>query len=399
MSSSRLANLTRVMHGHVDARRIPGSAIVVGRHGKVVLYDTYGSMDVEAAKPLQDDTIFRIYSMTKPIASVGLMMLYEENRFQLQDPVSKYIPEFANLKVYTGGAEKNYTTREPSREVNVRDVLTHMCGFGSRGPAPITTVVGQIYANEGVGGIPATSTLEEQMRKVATVPLQSDPGTQFIYSLGTDVVARLCEVLSGQSFDKYLQERIFNPLRMPDTAFYVAPESKERFAANYRPGQTGTLELVDAPATSQFASNGTYFSGVGGLTSTIHDYMRFAKMLANGGELNGERILGPRTLKLMASNHLPGGGDITDFKPSLQMINPGIGFGLGFAVVRDPAQAGVLGTEGEYYWSGAASTHFFISPKEDLFAVFMTQLMGAGSPPPPPLGADLRIATYQAIVE
>jgi CubicO group peptidase (beta-lactamase class C family) len=374
---------------------MPGSALLVGRHGKVVLHDTYGSMDDEAHKPVSQETIYRIYSMTKPIASVGLMMLYEENRFQIDDPVSKFIPELKGLKVYAGGPEKSYTTREASREVTVRDVLTHMAGFGSRGPGPITSVVGQIYANAGVGGIPATSTLAEQMQKLATVPLECDPGTRFIYSLSTDVVARLCEVISGQSFDRYLQERIFDPLRMNDTAFFVAADKKDRFAANYRSNPDGSYELADAPATSQFASNGTYFSGVGGLTSTLHDYMRFAKMLANGGELNNQRILGPRTLAFAASNHLPGGKDLTDFNPSLPNTQPGVGFGLGFAVLRDPAQASVLGSPGEYYWSGAASTHFFISPADDLFVVFMTQLMASVHH----LSREVRISTYQALLD
>jgi CubicO group peptidase (beta-lactamase class C family) len=395
LSSLRLDRLARVMRDHVDARHMPGSTLLVGRQGKVVFYDTYGSADMESGRPLQPDTIFRIYSMTKPIVSVALMMLYEEGRFHLLDPVSKYIPELKDLKVYAGGPDSSYQTRPAAREMTVQDVLTHMAGFGSRGPGPVASVVGQIYVNAGAGGIPTMGTLADQMQKLATVPLECDPGTQWIYSLSTDVVARLCEVLSGQSLDRFLQERIFTPLGMPDTAFYVTPDKRHRLAANYRAREDLTCELVDAPPTSRFAENGTYFSGVGGLTSTIYDYLRFARMLANRGELEGVRILSPRTLAYMASNHLPGSGDLPDFKPSLPNIKPGVGFGLGFAVVRDPALAGHLCAAGEYYWSGAASTHFFISPAEDLFAVSMTQLMMS----PHQLGDQLRVGVYQALVD
>src|SRR6185436_8018234 len=251
-------------------------------------------------------------------------------------------------------------------------------------------VIGQIYTDRRISGIPSSGTLATQMERIANVPLERDPGTHFIYSIGTDVVARLCEVLSGQSFDRFLQERIFDPLGMADTSFYVPADKKDRLMANYRPvggvyAPGGGYELLDAPATSNFArQDGTYFSGVGRLCSTMHDYMRFAKMLANHGSLDGERIIGPRTLDLMTQNHLPGGKDLheTAIRPvGSATQHPGTGFGLGFAVLQDPAEAQVLGTPGEYYWSGAASTHFFVSPEDDLFAIFMTQLMGAQGAP------------------
>lgn len=406
ISSARLQQLTEVMKRHVEAHDIPGFATLVGRHGKVVHFETYGSMDDEAHKPLAEDTIYRIYSMTKPIASVALMTLFEENRFGLDEPASKYIPEFKDLRVFAGGGVDRYETRAPSREPSIRDMLTHCPGFGPFGPGLIPNVLAEIAGKAGVSGIPAKGTLADQMKLLSTLPLEVDPGTKFIYSVGTDVVARLCEVLSGQSFDRFLQERIFDPLGMVDSFFYVPADKKDRLMANYRP-RGGAMynagsgyELSDAPATSNFArQDGTYFSGVGGLCSTIHDYKRFTKMLANRGTLDGARIIGPRTLELMTRNHLPGGKDLSEvsLRPmGPTTMNPGTGFGLGFAVLQDPAQAQVLGTPGEYYWSGAASTHFFVSPKEDLFAIFMTQLMGAMGAP---FGRELRTSVYQALTD
>jgi len=318
ISSARLVQLSDVMKRHVDAHDFPGFATLVGRQGKVVRFETYGSMDDEAHKPLREDTIYRIYSMTKPIASVALMTLFEENRFGLDEPASKYIPELKDLKVYAGGTAEKYDVRAPSREPSIRDMLTHTPGFTSTQPGPLTGVPTQIHADARFRGMPADGTLHDQMQRIATLPLECNPGTHFIYSIGTDVVARLCEVLSGQSFDRFLQERIFDRLGMVDTSFYVPVGKKDRLMANYRPAggvytAGGGYELFDAPATSNFArQDGTYFSGVGGLCSTMHDYMRFVKMLANHGSLDGERIIGPRTLDLMTQNHLPGAKYLSD---------------------------------------------------------------------------------------
>jgi CubicO group peptidase (beta-lactamase class C family) len=405
VSSARLVQLTDVMKRHVEAHDIPGFATLVGRHGKVVHFETFGSMDDEARKPLSEDTIYRIYSMTKPIASVALMTLFEENRFHLDEPASKYIPELRDLKVYAGGTAQSYDVRTPSREPSIRDMLTHTPGFTSTQTGPMTGVPTQIHVDAGFRGIPLTGTLHDQMQLIATLPLEVDPGTHFIYSIGTDVVGRLCEVLSGQNFDRFLQERIFDPLGMVDTSFYVPADKTDRLAANYRPTdgiyEAGRgYELFDAPATSNFArQDGTYFSGVGGLCSTMHDYMRFTKMLANQGSLDGTSIIGPRTLDLMTVNHLPGGKDLnaTTLRPvGTATMHPGTGFGLGFAVLQDPAASQVIGTPGEYYWSGAASTHFFVSPDDDLFAIFMTQLMGASGAP---FGRELRTSVYQALLD
>jgi CubicO group peptidase (beta-lactamase class C family) len=374
LSSSRLANLGRITHDAVDAGKVAGAIALVGRRGKVVYQDVYGSMDREAGKPMALDTIFRIYSMTKPIASVALMMLYEEGRFQLDDPASMYIPEFKDQKVLAGGSAERPDLREPIRPASVRDHLMHTAGLPGLGLPPEAPIA-EIYRQASLPGITAKdATLRDLIVKLGKLPLAYDPGTQWVYSPSTDVVAYLVEVLSGQRFDEFLKQRIFEPLGMTDTGFHVPESQLQRFAANYRLGENG-LELSDAPGSSAFARPQTYFSGVGGLVSTAADYTRFCKMLANGGELDGERILGPLTLRLMATNHLSGGRDMKEMGGGSRIARPGTGFGLGFAVLLDPAAAGVIGTPGEYYWSGAANTAFFVNPAEDLFVILLTQMM------------------------
>ncbi len=399
MSSARLDRLSSLTQGHVDSKRIAGAITMVARGGKVAHFQTYGSMDEEAGKPMAADTIFRIYSMTKPIASVGLMTLYEEGRFQLDDAVSKYVPEFKGMRVYAGGPADAYQTRDPSHEPTIAEMLSHSGGIGAANVLA-HPIVSYLYRQGKAAGIPANGTLKEMIANIGKVPLAVDPGSEWIYSMSTDVVAYLCEVLSGQPFDAFLRQRILEPLGMVDTAFYVPAAKLDRFAANYRPNADGSPghELFDAPSTSQFAGNGTYFSGVGGLTSTVADYMRFAKMLAAGGEMEGVRILGPRTIAYMASNHLPGGKDIYDMSPSHTgpaSRLPGTGFGLGFAVLVDPAASQTVGSKGEYYWSGAASTEFFVSPADDLVVIFMTQLMASQYP----FRRELRAVTYGALTE
>jgi CubicO group peptidase (beta-lactamase class C family) len=404
ISTSRLQNLSLAVQRHIEAGHIPGAITVVARRGKVVHFQTYGSMDDEAGKPMRPDAIFRIYSMTKPIVSLALMQLYEDGHFQLDDPASRYIPELKGLKVIGDGTVERFATREPSREPTVRDMLTHMGGLsspaiGARPPGMPVSLISQLYEREAVPGIGHDGTLHDTMVKLGRLPLQADPGTQWIYGVSTDVVGYLCEVLSGMPLDRFLEERIFQPLGMTDTSFYVPPEKLDRFCACYRPDvATGRYALQDAPATSPFARQGTYFSGVGGLQSTAHDYIRFAKMLANGGDLDGVRIIGKRTLEFMTTNHLPGGVDRADISQSIVPGMPqqrGTGFGLGFSVLLNPAEAQVLGTPGEFTWSGAASTHFFVSPRDELAVVFMTQLFGFG--PVMSVSRDIRVATYQAL--
>jgi CubicO group peptidase (beta-lactamase class C family) len=395
LSSSRLENVTRLVQGYVDDGKIPGATTMIARRGKVVHFQTYGSMDEEAGKEMAPDTIHRIYSMTKPIASVGLMTLYEEGRFQLDDPASRFIPEFKDLKVFAGGTADAPELREPEREMTVRDLLMHTSGLPGMGPTP----PGELFRRAGVRGDEAP-TLKSMIERISRVPLQFDPGSRWNYGISTDVVGYLCEVISGTTFDRFLKERIFEPLDMSDTGFSVPESGVDRFAACYRRGgpNEASYVLQDAPATSNYSRPRTYFSGAGGLVSTASDYMRFSKMLTNGGELDGVRVLGPRTIQYMAMNHLPGNRDLAAMGQArfTETTMEGIGFGLGFAVLLDPTVAQVIGTPGEYYWGGMASTAFFISPREDLIMIFLTQLIPSGSYP---FRRELRATIYPAIID
>ena len=401
LSSARLGNLTRLVQGYVDAGKLPGAISLVARRGKLVHFETYGKADVDAGKPMAADTIFRIYSMTKPIASVALMTLYEEGKFQLDDPASKYIPEFKDLKVFAGGTADGYQTRDPAREMTVRDLLMHTSGLVGGGIiADPTMVVSELYGRAELRGSASGGTLADMVKKVGTLPLQVDPGSRWIYGISTDLVGYLCEVLGGMPLDRFLEERIFRPLGMADTGFHVPPEKIDRFAANYRPGQQGEPPIVaiDRPDDSSIYSRPrTYFSGAGGLVSTAADYLRFCRMLLGGGELEGARVLGTRTLQYMAMNHLPGGGDLTSLGARLgETAMHGIGFGLGFAVLLDPTVAQIIGTPGEFYWGGAASTAFFVNPAEELIMVFLTQLMPSSTYP---IRRELRATIYGSIVD
>ncbi len=395
LSSTKLGNFTGLVQGWVDERVIPGAITMLARRGKVAHFQMYGNMDDEARRPMEVDAIFRMASMTKPIASLGLMLLYEENRFDLWDPVSKYIPEFKGLKVYAGGPAGDYQVREPEREMTVRDVLTHTSGLMAATEAD--SPLNEIYREGAVRGDRNSDTLAGMVAKLAKLPLGFDPGSRWHYGISTDIVGYLCEVLNGLPFDRYLEERILGPLGMEDTGFWVPPPKAGRLAASCRIGRAAEARYVlsDPASTASITRPVTYFSGTGGLVSTAADYMRFARMLGNGGELDGVRIAGRRTIEFMTLNHFTEGRDFWQMgrrnPPNLE----GIGFGLGLAVLMDPAKAQIIGTPGEYYWSGAHSTHFFVSPNKDLVMLFMTQLQGGTAM----LHRPLRIATYQAIID
>jgi CubicO group peptidase (beta-lactamase class C family) len=393
MSAQGLRNVTRIVQRYVDEGRIAGAISLVGRRGKVVHLDVQGQSDVERGLPMAEDTIFRIYSMTKPIASVGLMMLYEEGRLQLDDPVSDYLPELADLPVLAGGDADSYDIRAAARPMTVRDILMHTSGLVA---STSKSVVGDLYRRADVLGSASGGTLADLVTKLSGLPLQSDPGDRWIYGVSTDLVGRLCEVLSGLPFDVYLRQRIFEPLEMTDTGFAVPSDKVARFAACYEPTDGGGITLNDNPVTSPYSGVHTYFSGAGGLVSTTGDYLRFTRMLAAGGTLDGVRIIGPRTLRFMTVNHLPGNQDLTTMaKDGGETRREGQGFGLGFGVLIDQRLAQTVGTPGEYSWGGAASTGFFVSPADDLFMIFMTQLR---TPPDTyPIRRQLRAAIYGAI--
>ena len=393
MSTAGLRNVSRLVQRYIDEGKLPGAISLVARRGKVVHFETYGEMDAERHKPMRSDTIFRFYSMTKPIASVGLMLLYEEGKFQLEDPVSRLIPELAGLKVLAGGTADAYQLRDAAREMTVRDLLMHTSGLVGRDSE---SPVGELYRRAGFAGADSQFTLAEMVRRLGQIPLEVDPGSRWIYGISTDVVGYVCEVLSGLPFDRYLEERILGPLGMLDTGFSVPEANVDRFAANYAP-QAGTprYRLVDDPLSSPYTRRRTYFSGSGGLVSTAADYLRFCRMLANGGRLDGVRIIGPRTLRLMTINHLPGGEDLATLAQTAgETAREGVGFGLGFAVLLDQAVAQIIGTPGEFYWGGAASTAFFVNPVEDLLMIFLTQLRPSSTYP---IRRELRATIYAAI--
>ena len=385
LSTARLERITEHLdRAYVGAGKIAGCQVAVARHGCLAYQRSLGSMDVERGKAMADDAIFRIYSMTKPITSVALMQLYERGYFQLNDPVYRFFPEWRNHRVWVSGEGDDMVTERPHRPLSMRDMLCHTGGLtygdalASIGAPSTGLAVDKMYAKERVRRGEGED-LMEFMAKLGRVPLLYQPGQRWMYSLSTDVCGALVEKISGQRFDRYLAENIFEPLGMVDTAFTVPADKLDRFCANYRRGADKSLKLLDDPATSTYLKEPTFFSGGGGLVSTTSDYLRFCEMLRRGGELEGARILGPRTIALMHRNHLKDGGDLTSLAIGgfSETANEGVGFGLGFAMTLDSVRNGTLG-EGDYYWGGAASTIFWVDPVEDLVVVFMVQMMPSG---------------------
>ncbi len=394
LSEERLERITEHFGTHyVDPGKIAGCQITVVRGGHVAYQRSLGLMDRERAIPMTEDAIFRIYSMTKPIASVALMQLYERGRFQLLDPVYRYIPEWRTHQVGEAQDDGSIGLVKPERPMNMRDVLMHTTGLaGALFPGnPIDDAFAKARA-----ALAGEQTLESVTALLAEHPLKFHPGTHWNYGLSTDIVGRLVEILSGLPFDEYLRRELFEPLGMPDTGFFVPEASLPRLAAcyQYRPGNTP--RLMDGPFANGFVRPRSYLSGAGGLVSTTHDYVAFCQMLANGGHLDGRRVLGRKTLELMTVNHLPGGATLQDMAVGGfgEAGFEGVGFGLGFAVGLGPAATTMAGSAGDFYWGGAASTAFWVDPVEDLFAVFMTQLFPSIAYP---FRAQLRALVYQAI--
>lgn len=370
----RLDRITEHLNkNYVEPGKIAGCQTLVARHGHVAHFSTLGSADKERATPLREDAIFRIYSMTKPITSVALMSLYEQGFFQLNDPVSRYLPSWKDQKVFVGGDADNPELEAPAQPMTFRHVLSHTGGltYGATNHP-----VDRLFRREGVNR-DRNETLATFIDRLGRVPLRYQPGTAWMYSVSTDVCGALVEAISGRPFDEYLREVIFEPLGMKDTSFWVAPEKRDRFTANYQRNPDRSLKLIDDPqGESVYYTPPSFFSGGGGLTSTTADYLRFCEMLRRGGELDGARILGSRTIAMMHKNHLPGGGDLAGLAIGTfsETAYEGTGFGLGFATTLGEVQAGSLGA-GDYYWGGAASTIFWVDPIEDLICIFMTQLM------------------------
>jgi CubicO group peptidase (beta-lactamase class C family) len=392
ISGPRLERLRQVIQRHVEAGRISGGVAAVLRNGKTVPLAPVGHMDVASRRPMQPDAIFRIYSMTKPVTSVAVMILVEEGRLRLSDPISAHVPELAGLQVLRDPTGPLEQVVPAEREITVRDLLTHTSGLSAAfmGKAPINAAY---EALTGPLGRRKPQELAAFISGLARLPLVYQPGTKWNYGASTDVLGHLVAVVSGKPFDVFLRERIFGPLEMRDTDFWVPADKLDRLTANYRTGEDGKLELFDAPPGSSYAQRPAFLSGGGGLVSTARDYSRFAQMLLNGGELDGRRILSRKTVEYMTIDQLTPGERAAPF---LAIAAAGSGFGLGFSVVDDAAGHGRIGSNGSYGWGGAAGTHFWVDPQEKLACVVLVQNMNPGVLALP---ADVETAVYQALTD
>ena len=393
---TRLARLDAFLaEKYIATRRLPCTLTLVARHGEVAHLGVQGLADVERGVPCREDTIFRIYSMTKPITSVALMMLVERGLIALDDPVHKFIPEWKNLGVYVAGTHKvGFQTKPVARPMQVVDLLRHTAGltYGFQ----LRTNVDEAYRREKIGEIEKAGTLEGMIQALARLPLEFSPGEAWNYSVATDVLGWLVQLVSGRPFEHYLAEEIFAPLGMADTGFHVREGQQHRFAACYQPTKTGTISLQDDPLASSYLKPPSFISGGGGLVSTAHDYLQFARMLANGGTLNGHRLISRKTLDLMTANHLPGNSSIAALSRSLfsEAAYDGVGFGLGFATTLSAARTLMPGSNRDYFWGGAASTFFWVDPEEDLIGLFMTQLIPSSTWP---VRREMRTMVYAAL--
>ena len=405
MSSKRLELIRPAMQSYVDQSKITGLSTMIARKGKVVFFEQVGMMDIEANKPMSDDAIFRIYSMTKPVICTALMILYEQGRFHLNDPVAKYIPAFSKVKVLESNAANGAKQTDLARPVAIRDLLTHTAGltydFLEDSPASELYRQARLLNN-------AKRTLAEFVDELARLPLAYQPGSRWHYSVAIDVAAYLIEVISNQPLNQFLKEKLFEPLGMVDTGFYVPPDKQDRLTAMYglpdlcAPNMTfsklieawenGFNERIDVSDTNPADGKNDFARGGHGLFSTTWDYMRFAQMLLNQGDLNGQRILGRKTVELMHMNHLP-----SDLLPYKIMDPPayGYGFGLGSRVLMNVAESAKPGSVGEFGWGGAAKTYYWIDPQESIIGLLMAQSMIQFEMPE----ADFQVLTYQALVD
>jgi CubicO group peptidase (beta-lactamase class C family) len=382
LSSERLKRIDSFIQSeYIDSGKLPGALTLVARRGEIAHFSALGNMDAERSTPTEKDTIYRIYSMTKAITTVALMMLYEEGKFQLNDPVSKYLPEWEKTEVWESGEYPDFKTRPQDRPMTVRDLLSHQSGltYGFNDSNAIDRTYQRHSLLEAFDG-----PLEEWSKFLSEIPLLFSPGTAWNYSFATDLCGYLVEVISGQKLDAFFKQHITDPLGMVDTAFFVPDEKLDRFAANYVPTKDEKLELLDDSETSDYRKSPKCLSGGGGMVSTASDYYTFLQMLADGGTADGKRYLSRKTIELMSANHLPNGVSLADFAVQGQWSEAtfdGVGFGLGFSVVLDPATSQLVGSKGQYAWGGAASTAYWIDPVEDVVVVFMTQLMPSSTYP------------------
>jgi CubicO group peptidase (beta-lactamase class C family) len=390
-SEARLARIPHFLEAQVAAGALPGALTLIWRGGQVAHQSLVGAVDLARGTAMREDTIFRLYSMTKPVTVVALLMLLEEGRIALDDAVSKFIPALAALKLADGSA--------PRRAMTVLDLLRHTAGFtyGFHNRTPIDAA----YRAQEIAEFDTEGGLATMIAQLEKLPLEYSPGEAWIYSVAIDVAGYLVQLVSGQSYAEFVREKILMPLKMTDTDFLVPESKRDRFAPCYAM-RDGRLDLFDDPATSTFLAPPKLESGGGGLVGTASDYLRFCRMLLNKGELDGVRLLSPKTVALMTMNHLPEGKEIADLSPSADAFNEsgyrGIGFGLGVAVTLDPARVGIPGTQGEFAWGGMASTAFFVDPREDMAVIFMTQVI-ADTARRVRLRRDLRTLIYSAMTQ
>ena len=392
-SSERLERLHSLIQQTVDHKELAGAVTILARHGKVIDYRVYGLKDIASNSPLTKDAIFRNFSMTKPMTGVAMMQLYEQGKWLPSDPIAKFIPEFAHLKVFKGADNAgNMILEDPVHPPTMQELMTHSAGFtyGFFG----NTLVDKEYQKAGV--MQSSKTLQEMIDKLAKLPLAYQPGTKWVYSLSMDIQGYIIEKLSGQTLPDYMQEHIFKPLGMKDTGFYVPAEKHGRFVTMYVGNEKGEMVPADSNFGGDYASQPTMPSGGGGSVTTAEDYFRFAEMLANEGELNGVRIISPASARLMSSNHLAPNLLTGEFGIGLQVMRPGLGYGYDCAVEFDPASANLPDGRGTFYWDGAAGTWFWVDPTNDVVFVAMIQrLFGPGMPNVEFLS---RSVIYQALV-
>ena len=392
LSTARLKRIRTWMQRYVDQGRLPGALALVARHGEIACLETVGYREVSTDKSMTTDTLFRIYSMTKPITSVALMMLYEAGEFQLDDPVAEYIPAFREIGVARDAA--SFDTEPLHQPVTIHQLLTHTSGltYGVFSD----TVVGARYRERRTDFHPNDGALADIVARLCTIPLEFQPGTRWNYGVSTDVLGYLVEVITGQPLDAFFTEQIFVPLAMDDTSFTLSEDRVDRFAALYTCSDSDPMALVESADQSIYTGGVTTFSGGAGLLSTVSDYWRFTEILRRKGELDGVRLLGRKTVEYMTRNHLP--ADLAAMGQPIfaETSYHGIGFGLGFSVMLDPVKARIIGSPGEYAWGGAASTAFWIDPVEDITTIFLTQLTPSSAYP---LRRELRVLTYHALID
>ncbi len=414
MSGARLQRVHHWLQQQVSSGRLAGASVLIGRHSKTAFFDAAGVTELASESRFDRDTVVRIYSMTKPITTVAAMILFEQGHFQLDDPLAHYLPEFAETSVWAGGNNQISATENLQSMITVRQLMNHTSGLSY--DFMHASPVDQYYRDHGISFQQTDCSLQQMVKKLAAAPLLCQPGTQWNYSVATDVLGRLIEVWSGQTLREFLLECVLQPLKMQNTDFHVGEKNLQHFCAMYSPrggdglGAVGNttkqsavgpkpvmpLELADPATGSRYTRPTQLYSGGGGLTGTIDDYARFCQMILNGGELDGVRLLSPLTVDFMCRNHLPDNADMAAMgQPVWSETNyQGIGFGLGFAVVLDPVKAQMITSAGECHWGGAASTFFWIDRTLDLYAIFFTQLLPSSTYP---LRKELRTQVYQSV--